>query len=92
MSRCRCSIRSAGPQGHARDKAKACLARVGLAHRGRHQPSELSGGQQQRAAIARALINDPHMMLADEPTGAIDSHTTEEIISLFEELNATASR
>lgn len=71
----------------ARKQAKAALEKVGLGERMDHKPNQLSGGQKQRVAIARALVNNPKLLLADEPTGALDSKTSEEIIALFKQLH-----
>ena len=75
------------PKDERVERAQAALSRVGLAQRLENKPNQLSGGQQQRVAIARAIINRPSLLLADEPTGALDSSTTAEVLELFDELH-----
>jgi len=76
-----------GPKQNYRDAARSALEKVGLGERIGHMPNQLSGGQQQRVAIARAIVNDPPLLLADEPTGALDTQTSIEVMRLFVNLN-----
>ena len=76
-----------GKKAEVKEKAEALLKMLGLSHRMENKPNEMSGGEQQRVAVARALINNPDIVFADEPTGNLDSRTTEDILAMFERLN-----
>jgi putative ABC transport system ATP-binding protein len=77
------------PAAERLEWAQAALTQVGLGERLYNKPNQLSGGQQQRVAIARAIVNRPLLLLADEPTGALDTHTTQEVMQIFADLNAS---
>ncbi len=76
------------PAGERRQRVQAVLERIGIAHRADHRPQQLSGGQQQRVAVARAVVTQPKLILADEPTGNLDTTNGEEVLNLLNQLNA----